>query len=184
MTSPPQTWHGLSSPPRATHALERATTSDCDAARMTTPPRQIEPSKSLAPLGLERNRRFERTRCRIPVIGTIRRQMKAGPAAVGDQVNFIAEDISQGGALLACPWPLSQNDLYSLSFTRPDGTTFTKPARVIRVRRGDDDRWLAGVCFLTEEEAKRIQHRPIETDFFRPQQPRQSPPPSQQKKAA
>jgi hypothetical protein len=95
-------------------------------------------------------RRHRRFSCDLRVTATFVRQGKADLAEPGRSVEVHILNVSQSGVQLHTPWPLSLNDELRLRLPIGGQRTITRTARVVRVRRGDGDGWIAGARFVSE----------------------------------
>ncbi len=99
----------------------------------------------------DNRRRHQRVHCEISVEASFVRRLKNDAPAPPKSFPVQVKDISQSGMQVQTPWPLSLNDVLSLRVRKKDGSVTDQRARVVRVRRGPNDTWLAGVCFVASD---------------------------------
>lgn len=141
---------------------------DADPER-ATPPRRAAPELTLgdfaqaAPnhataddaldpgmLWSDERRRHPRFQCDLPIKAMFVYQGKCCSVKAGQWVVFRMVDISQGGARLRTPWPLSLNDVLHLELPVGGDRKVKRRARVVRVRRAAEHEWFAGVRFIDD----------------------------------
>jgi len=94
-------------------------------------------------------RRHPRFACALPVRVKILRQGKPTPLEAGGRLCLQVTNISQTGAQLQTPWPLSLNDLLDVELPMPSQTAvLRRMARVVRVRQTGPGEWVAGIRFV------------------------------------
>ncbi len=136
----------------------RATPPRAEAAQLTlrdfgqAAPQYASADDAMDPstISWDERRRHPRFTCDLPVKAMFVRQGKSCPIRAGQWVIFRMVDISQGGARLRTPWPLSLNDILHLELPVGGDRKVIRKARVVRVRWTGEDEWLAGLCFLDE----------------------------------
>jgi HD-GYP domain-containing protein (c-di-GMP phosphodiesterase class II) len=115
-------------------------------------PDHATPRDALDPRTLwsDERRRHPRFNCDLTIKAMFLRQGKSCPVKAGQWVIFHAVDISQGGVQLRTPWPLSLNDVLHVELPLGQERRAIRKARVVRVRRGEDQEWFAGLCFISD----------------------------------
>ncbi len=96
-------------------------------------------------------RAHDRVAVQRPVQARFVRQCKPYPVRVGEWFEASTMDISQGGVQLQAPWPLTINDVLELRLSATGGARKTHLACVVRIRRGNDGEWFAGLKFVGRE---------------------------------
>lgn len=91
-------------------------------------------------------RRHERFGCNLAARAVFVRQGKRCPIELGEWFTLRLADISQGGMQLRTRWPLSLNDVLDLEVSAKTGPSIKQRVRVVRIRRAENNEWVAGVC--------------------------------------
>lgn len=98
----------------------------------------------------DERRRHVRYRCNLDAEAVFIRQGKPCRVGIGEVFGVRVTDLSQGGVQIRTDWPLSLNDVLSISFHTKAGASIQRHIRIVRVRRAGDHAWLAGAAFATE----------------------------------
>lgn len=98
----------------------------------------------------ENRRVHRRFPARLPISAYFVHQGKHCGVKVGERFSAVTTDLSRGGMRVLTPWPMSVNDVLVTEMAGKDGVKVTRKAKVVRVRKGGDGGWLAGMKFVKE----------------------------------
>lgn len=120
-----------------------------DATLIASRPRNVESTAR------SNRRRFDRFNCNLGAAACFLHQGKATGVKPGQQFMLRLVDIGRGGLKVLTPWPLSLNDILSVEIQPKEGTTVTRLARVVSVRKHPDG-WAAGLAFVEGDEQAKV----------------------------
>ncbi|GJQ29097.1 MAG: hypothetical protein HBSAPP03_09810 [Phycisphaerae bacterium] len=99
-------------------------------------------------------RQFARHLVQMTAKGEFIHQGKTYDVGIGERFNVLVVDFGRGGCQIVTPTPLARDDLMTVVFTPPGQPEIRRTARVVRVRKGRDGGWSAGLCFVADHTAK------------------------------
>ena len=96
-------------------------------------------------------RRHPRFACDLAGNVMLLQSSKPLPVGTGKWCRVRVVDVSEGGAQIRTPWPLSLNDLLLIDLPVEKERKIKVKARVVHVRRASDSTWAVGLRFVDDD---------------------------------